>query len=180
MSRGLSALLGGALGRPWGQKVEIAVSLRAESGFSGRTPSNLARERPRESDPRASANWNSLPVLRGSVVSTFAKPRRGEARPRDAWLERVDAFGEMPETEMVEAFWPDGAAPVTVTPRVEVDDGVVRVTCATPGASIGVRHGDGAWKLYTGSFSAPSGTDLTVKAVRYGWDESVEVGVSVP
>ncbi|MEE2679089.1 MAG: sulfatase [Myxococcota bacterium] len=101
-------------------------------------------------------------------------------RALDAWLERVDAFGEMPETEMVEAFWPDGAAPVTATPRVEVDDGVVRVTCATPGASIGVRRGDGAWKLYTGSFSAPSGTDLTVKAVRYGWDESVEVGVSVP
>ena len=81
---------------------------------------------------------------------------------------------------MVEGFWPNGVAPVTATPRVEVDDGVVRVTCETDGASIGVRRGEGAWKLYTGSFSASSGTDLTVKAVRYGWDESVEVRASVP
>jgi len=98
----------------------------------------------------------------------------------DAWLARVGDSGETPEAEMVEAFWPGGVAPVTATPRVSLDDGVVRVTCATPGASLGVRRGDGNWELYTGSFAAASGTELAFKAVRYGWDESDDVRLTVP
>lgn len=80
----------------------------------------------------------------------------------DAWLARVGDSAETPEDQMVAAFWPGGVAPVTATPRATLDDGVVRVTSETPGASIGVRRGGGDWELYTGSFAAPSGTTLPV------------------
>ncbi|MDP6075952.1 MAG: sulfatase [Myxococcota bacterium] len=98
----------------------------------------------------------------------------------DAWLARVGDSSQTPEDEMVAAFWPGGVAPVTAMPQATLEDGIVRVTCATPGASIGFRRGGGNWKLYTGSFAAPSGTTLAFKAVRYGWDESGEVRLSVP
>ncbi len=112
-------------------------------------------------------------------------PRHAEVLSRtraalDAWLARVGDSSEIPEAEMVETFWPDGVAPLTVAPRVSLNDDVVRVSCATPGASIGVRRGDGDWELYTESFTAASGTVLSFKAVRYGWDESEEVRITVP
>lgn len=98
----------------------------------------------------------------------------------DAWLVRVGDAASTPEDEMAAAFWPGGAAPVTATPQARLDDGVVRATCATPGASIGVRRGEGDWELYTGGVAAPSGAEFAFKAVRYGWDESGEVRLSVP
>ncbi len=98
----------------------------------------------------------------------------------DTWLDGVGDSSEIPEGEMVENFWPGGVAPLTVAPRVSLDNGVVRATCATPGASIGVRRGDGDWELYAGSFAEASGTELLFKAVRYGWDESDEVPITVP
>jgi arylsulfatase A-like enzyme len=94
----------------------------------------------------------------------------------DAWLaQRVD-WGAVPEDEMIARMWPGGDQPVTGEPIVEIRGGEaaprVRVSETTPGSSLGVRLGGGAWNLYTGPFPAPLGTRIEAKAVRYGWAES--------
>jgi len=94
----------------------------------------------------------------------------------DAWLaERVD-MGAVPEEEMIAEMWPGGDQPVTGEPIIEILGGDtaprVRISATTPGSSLGYRLGDGTWRLYTEIFSAPPGTRIEAKAVRYGWAES--------
>ena len=84
--------------------------------------------------------------------------RLGHMRARlDAWIASTDDLGYVrPETALVrEHLWPpDGAQPVTADPGLAFVGGAdgtitIRLSCATPGASIGYRFGDdGAWRPY--------------------------------
>ena len=86
---------------------------------------------------------------------------------------RLAEIGDMSqdlEQKMVAGFNPAGVVPVTGTPVFDMN--LRRLEVETPGASIGYRLNDGRWSLYSGSVDVESGDRLTVKAIRYGWQES--------
>jgi len=98
----------------------------------------------------------------------------------DAWLARVGDTSETPEAELAERFWPGGEAPVTPPPTLRLEDGLAVVRTATPGASLGVRTGDGRWRLYTQPVGVPPGARVEARAVRYGWKASATFAADVP
>jgi hypothetical protein len=97
----------------------------------------------------------------------------------DGWLAATPDLGLLPEAELRERFWPGGEQPLTAAPAIRVAKGQVTLECETPGASLGYRIEDGAWRLYTRPFTA-AGSTIEAKAVRYGWQESEPVTVQAP
>ncbi len=98
----------------------------------------------------------------------------------DAWLQAYGDMSAVPEARMIAAMWPGGEQPVTSAPTIDVEPDAtgyrITLTTETPGGSIGYRLGDGgAWQLYSAPLKLPAGTQLTAKAVRYGYAESPEV-----
>ncbi|MEL7042866.1 MAG: sulfatase [Pseudomonadota bacterium] len=104
----------------------------------------------------------------------------------DAWLETYGDMSVDPETEMINQMWPDGVQPVTksVQAEMQMQDGAYEITLvsATEGASIGYRFADreNGWQLYNGPLRVSNGTTLEVKAIRYGYAESLVETVNVP
>ena len=93
----------------------------------------------------------------------------------DQWMKASHDLGGVPEAELIERFWPDGKQPVTATPVIKVATyGMVTITCATPGASIGYQLGaDKQWRVYTGPFQ--SAGKVRAKAIRLGYKPSEEM-----
>jgi len=89
-----------------------------------------------------------------------------------AWRGRVPDYSDEPEDAMAERFWPGGVQPMTAAPQITVENGIAILSCGTDGASIAYRLGAGAWRVYSEPFTAPPGTVIVAKAVRYGWAES--------
>ena len=115
----------------------------------------------------------------------------------DDWRATYGDKGEMPETEMVEQWWPNGVQPQTSAPfmlpsatdqrGLEAAMGgeynapmSLQMSCDTQGASIGYRLNDEAnWRLYGGPLRLPVGqTTVRAKAIRAGYKESEEVAAS--
>ncbi|MCP5178917.1 MAG: sulfatase [Pseudomonadales bacterium] len=99
----------------------------------------------------------------------------------DAWLAGVGDLSREPETAMIERMWPAGKQPTTSAPEVAVvgdDSGIrrLRLTSATPGASIGYRlvtaQGPGPWLLATDVIAVPASAALEARAIRYGYSPS--------
>ena len=97
------------------------------------------------------------------------------------WQERVIDFGAIPESELAATNWPNGERPTTAAPIFTTlpDGRTITVTASTPGASIGYRINGGQWMLYSGPIYLPPGSELSAKAVRYGWAESAESVLTV-
>jgi hypothetical protein len=56
------------------------------------------------------------------------------------WTTKVGDMGSMPEKEMIARWWNGkNVPPATDTPRITQSSGGVKITCATPGASVGYR-----------------------------------------
>ncbi len=67
--------------------------------------------------------------------------------------------------------------PVTATPRIDVTEGVLTVTCDTPGAAVTcVLNGEAG--LYTGPVALEPGTEISVYAGKEGWLDSPAVRAS--
>ncbi len=96
------------------------------------------------------------------------------------WAQRVEDWSDRSEEEMVESMWPGGREPRTATPEMEVGDGKIVLKSATEGASIGYRIDDARERLYDRPFSAPKGARIRVRAVRYGYEESIESDRRLP
>jgi hypothetical protein len=114
----------------------------------------------------------------------------------DAWIEDVGDLGEMPETEMVRQWYPDGVQPETAEPvfvpicdespgvRPAAEGGiymapmVLQFYCATQGASMAYTFDQGEnphWLLYTGPLHLPEGqATVRARAIRIGYKESQE------
>ena len=94
------------------------------------------------------------------------------------WTEETGDLGHITEAELIRHLWPpDGVQPTTADPVItSVAEGPgrqVRITCASPGASLVYRLTEtGRWHLYTGPFEAPPGTTLWSQANRLGWKPS--------
>jgi N-sulfoglucosamine sulfohydrolase len=72
----------------------------------------------------------------------------------DRWLALTQDPLHTPEQELIRThIWPpDGVQPKTAAPQITIDGDGLRITCDTPGASIGYRlHGDrtGIWRRYS-------------------------------
>lgn len=86
---------------------------------------------------------------------------------------RIGDKGLMPETVMLESMWPGGKQPVTATPAITATGALLKISCATPGASIAYKPaGEQVWKLYTVPISLSGHRSITAKAIRYGYKES--------
>ena len=114
----------------------------------------------------------------------------------DDWRDEVGDLGEMPESEMVRRWYPNGERPETAPPVLipicEESPGtdaaqeggtfsapaLLQLHCATQGASIAYTFegGDDAhWSLYFEPLRLPEGeTTLRTKAIRVGYLESKE------
>ncbi|MHA7820250.1 MAG: sulfatase-like hydrolase/transferase [Erythrobacter sp.] len=93
----------------------------------------------------------------------------------DAWIESVGDLSALPEAAMIEAMWPGMQQPDTAPPVITISDGRVTLTSATPGASIaytlnGEEPAPGT--PYVGPFPVETGSQVTAKAIRYGYAPS--------
>ena len=95
-----------------------------------------------------------------------------------AWRLRVADLSDQPEAEMADRFWPGGVQPVTGTPSAaRTADG--RLSLLAPeNASIEYRLKDGPWQLYTVPLTVPAGTEVSARAIRYGYALSAELSVT--
>ncbi len=100
------------------------------------------------------------------------------------WMKETGDVGLIPEPEFDEMKRPGGkwektAAPVFSARLDTISDRVtVKISCATPGASIAYKIGDGnktRWKLYTEPVKLKTGEVLRAKACRLGFRDSEEV-----
>ena len=98
----------------------------------------------------------------------------------DEWLAGLEDWSDRSEDEMVAGFQPEGEQLVTASPVLAVERSRIVATCATEGASIGYRVGDGPWRLYRAPIEATTGARVTAKAVRYGYSESEPVSLILP
>lgn len=118
----------------------------------------------------------------------------------DAWREKYDQWGDIPEDQMVARMWPGGIQPETAAPifipiskelrgMEPAAEGeysvptVIMLHCATQGASIAycieTAGGASCWKLYTGPISLVSEkTIIRARACRIGYKDSKEVAAS--
>lgn len=78
-------------------------------------------------------------------------------------------------------MWPDWQQPQTKAPVIgqvnnENKGDVLKITCATEGASIAYKmEEEEDWQLYTGPIAPTKGTAITAKAIRYGYLPRAEV-----
>lgn len=100
----------------------------------------------------------------------------------DQWMSATGDLGQvLPEATMVSThLWPGGAQPQTQPVTVQVSGGLVHLSCATPGASIGYRRWpDGEWIVYDGPFPVPAWSAVLVLTHRLGYQRTVS-GFQVP
>jgi len=115
------------------------------------------------------------------------------ARMRDVhrkWMKETCDVGLIPEPEFDEMKRPGGKWQETAEPIFQATSGAadkgrsVTITCATAGASIAYKIGDGGnkktgWKLYTKSVTLKPGQVLFAKACRIGFTDSDQVRFKV-
>ncbi len=91
----------------------------------------------------------------------------------DAFAADTVDLSSIPETEMIEAMWPDMQQPETAPVVFSESGRSLILSSATQGASIGYQVGESPlWHLYTGPIEIASGMSITAKAIRYGYAES--------
>src|SRR5690606_6391133 len=117
-------------------------------------------------------------------VAADPKYRKELARMRkamDKWLDETNDLGRIPEPQMLREMWNGkDEPPVTNDPVVTSSNGLITITCDTPGASIGyqlLEAGESPskqWQLYTEPFN-PSGKKVVAVAQRIGYELSDSV-----
>ena len=112
----------------------------------------------------------------------------------DGWIARVGDMGQIPESQMVNQWYPQGEQPTTAAPlfvpicdespgqHATLEGGTYRepvmlqLYCATQGASIAYTFEDGEnphWLLYCKPLHLPVGTTtVRARAIRIGYRES--------
>ena len=124
-------------------------------------------------DPHEVKNLADSPEHQGTLKRMRAALER--------WIKNSGDLGGLDEEELIERMWPGRKQPVTATPTTKTTTAgggkmVVKISCATKGASIGYRLGQqGRWLIYTKPIVLESGTILEAKAIRLGYKESEEI-----
>jgi N-sulfoglucosamine sulfohydrolase len=173
------------------------LRLHEEDLLSGPQRLWLADRRPAEelydtrADPHEIHNLAGDPAHR-QVLERF----RGTL---DGWMAAIGDLGLISEAEMVQRMWPGGVQPATARPyviprrsserelrhvgRIQLEGpGEIVLYSPTQGASIGFTTEEGAdarWRLYSGPIRVDRTMTIRVRAIRYGYQESEEVVVTV-
>ncbi len=122
-------------------------------------------------DPYQLHNLAGDPEYKGQLVKM--------REVHEAWQERTNDPGPVPEKELVESMWPGMVQPVTEKPEFNKQDGKVAITCSTEGASIAYQvNGEGYtkdhWCLYHEPVELDEGDNITAVAIRIGYKQSQE------
>jgi arylsulfatase A-like enzyme len=116
-------------------------------------------------------------------LATDPAQRRTLDRMRAAlahWQSKVGDWSEQTEAEMVAGFQPSGEVLQTNTPTISFRGGQLVLDCTTEGASMGYRIDGDEWNLYSKPVAVATGVEVEAKAIRYGWQESASLSISVP
>jgi N-sulfoglucosamine sulfohydrolase len=92
----------------------------------------------------------------------------------DEWIKDVGDLSAIPEAQMVKKWWNgEDQAPKTEFPKVLRQGGSVKLSSATPGASIGYKfRAKDPWSVYTGAVKINGQDSLYVIAQRIGYSKS--------
>ena len=94
------------------------------------------------------------------------------------WVLEIQDTGLQPESELVEAFWPNGLQPKTENPSFRMIEGKLELQCSTEGASIGYRFLDSkddvkdVWHIYHHPIKVPVNCTVEAVAHRLGYKRS--------
>lgn len=95
-------------------------------------------------------------------------------------IKSIHDRAEIPEAQMIEQMWPGGVQPQTAIPVIAIQDKTIRISCLTPGASIGYILSDkqitpdlnSGWQLYRDPVKTDGAQYLYVIANRIGYADS--------
>jgi len=87
---------------------------------------------------------------------------------------------DIAESKMIEQMWPGAKQPQTAKPIISIKDGVIQISCLTPGASIGYILSDkqmtpnieSGWQLYHLPIKAKKAKFIYTIANRIGYSDS--------
>ena len=122
------------------------------------------------------------------VVNLADSPEHQEVllrlrREHERWRKDTNDLGLIPEPELMERMRPGGKYEMTTSPTINPGGGShrgavnVKLDCATEGASIAYsteRSENPRWKLYSGELTLSRSATLRTKAIRIGFQESIE------
>ena len=168
------------------------------AGELNETQSLMFQSRPAEEFYDTEADPYEIKNLAGDPAYSSALGRLRKAL--DDWIEDVGDLGEMPESQMIRQWYPDGEQPRTAAPVfipigaenygeepaaasvVLTDPVLLQVHCATQGASIAYTFEQGAkprWLLYTEPLRPkPGNISVRAMATRIGYRDSEETQVT--
>ena len=92
----------------------------------------------------------------------------------EQWMGEMDDKGFLAEGELLESFWPGWIQPVTATPVATRRNGLVTLTSATEGASIGYRTPgrESDWQPYVAPLKLGPAKEIEAIAHRIGFTPS--------
>ena len=98
----------------------------------------------------------------------------------DQQLAAIPDLSDITETKMVQQFNTYPEQPLTNPPKVDIEDCKLILAPATNGSSIAWRQdSDEQWQLYVSPVDICSMDTVEISAVRYGWQQSESVTVSL-
>ena len=124
--------------------------------------------------------------LRNSIDELKYADKINELRNTlDQHINNIHDKGAIPEAQMIERMWPGGIQPKTAKPIASIRMGTIRLTCSTPGASIGYilsekelkPNLDSGWQLYHEPIKANVKMFLYVISNRIGYAQSEVVNI---
>lgn len=141
----------------------------------------FAESRPREQLFDVQADPHELNDLAGSP--DFQEKLSELRAVNDQFLATIEDKGLMPESDLLESLWPEMQQPITEEVSWEDENGLIALTCKSPGASIGykIMDKDGwptSWQIYAAPFPIKQGDIIRVKADRIGYLPGKEVDIS--
>ena len=103
-------------------------------------------------------------------------------RACENWVADIGDQGLRSEQELIQEFWPNGEQPRPEAPKFSLADGVLTISSATDGATIGYRKGGSneVWNVYTGPLPYEKGDRLEAIAHRLGYQKSSITQFNVP
>lgn len=137
--------------------------------------------RPSKPEEELFDTWNDPHELNNLADDPAHAERLAEFRQAlQEWMDDAGDMGFIPETELIDRFWPGSQQPGTAAPVVEGDGAEVMIASDTEGASIGYRRqGEGVpwigWNLYTGPLRLEPGEQIEIVAHRLGYAPSETV-----
>ncbi len=93
----------------------------------------------------------------------------------ERWMQKTKDKGFIPESELIDIFWPNKKQPITSDPVIVMNGSTLFVTCETEGANIGYRYPKTdsepwiGWRPYTEPIQIENGDEIELIADRIGF-----------